>query len=93
MPLQVGRRVRLQAPFLAVLAVLIAAVVYLTVEPSHWRRGAGIIGSAVLLAALLRLSLSRPRAGLLAIRNRGLDTVCYLLLGGLILLADIRLPH
>jgi hypothetical protein len=93
MPLQVVRRVRAQAPFLAVLAVLIVAVAYLGVAPSHWRRGIGIIGVAVLLAALLRVCMTRPQAGLLAIRNRGLDTACYLVLGVVILVADIRLPH
>ena len=93
MALQASRRIRAQAPFLAVLAVLIASVIYLTIEPEHWRRGIGIMSASLLLAGVLRLMLDRPHAGLLGFRNRGLDAVCYLLLGVVILIVDIRLPH
>jgi GNAT superfamily N-acetyltransferase len=93
MPLQAGRRIRAQAPFLAVLGVLLVAVGYLIVEPEHWRRGIGILSASLLLAGVLRLALDRPHAGLLAFRNRVFDALCYLVLGVVILVVDIRLPH
>jgi hypothetical protein len=91
MPWQVGRRARAQAPFLAVLAVLVGAYVYLLVTPDHWRRGSGAIAVAMLLAAVLRACLSAPHAGWLAVRGRWRDTACYLGLGALILIAAIKL--
>jgi hypothetical protein len=51
----------------------------------------GVVAVAVLLAGLLRAVLPTPRAGLLAVRGRWVDTVLYLVLGGLILGLDIRL--
>jgi hypothetical protein len=49
------------------------------------------IAGAVLLAAVLRLLLPDPAAGMLAVRRRWLDVSIYLVLGGLILFVDIRL--
>jgi hypothetical protein len=80
-----------QLAFLIVLAGVAAAFVYLLVEPGHWRRGTAALSVAVLFAALLRLVLPTTRVGLLAVRGRWADTLCYLLLGGLILAVDIRL--
>jgi hypothetical protein len=80
-----------QVPFLIVLVVLFAAFVYLLVVPGRWGRVSGVVAVAVLLAGLLRAVLPTPRAGLLAVRARWIDTVLYLALGGLILGLDIRL--
>jgi Flp pilus assembly protein TadB len=80
-----------QLAFLAVLAVLAAAFVYLLVEPGHWRRGSGVVATATLLAAVLRAVLPPRRAGLLAVRARWIDVVVYALMGGVILGAAIRL--
>jgi hypothetical protein len=91
MPLDLRRRARAQAPLLAVLAIVLGVVVYLTVSPGHWRRGAGMIAVAMLLAGLLRLVLPRQYAGLLAARGRWMDSFCYLALGAAILIIDIRL--
>jgi hypothetical protein len=85
------RWVEEQIAFLVVLLVLAAAFVYLIVEPGRWGRGSGVVAVAVLLAALLRATLSSPRAGMLAVRARWLDSLAYLVLGGLILGVDIRL--
>jgi hypothetical protein len=86
-----GRRIRAQAPYLLVLLILVAAVGYLAMWPGHWRRGAGIIAAAALLAGLLRLVLPASRAGLLAVRGRLRDALCYLALGAVILTVEIRL--
>jgi Protein of unknown function (DUF3017) len=80
-----------QLAFLAVVAVLAAAFLYLIVQSGHWGRSAGVISVAVLLAGLLRLVLPTRHAGLLAVRSRLLDAACYLALGGVILAVDIRL--
>jgi hypothetical protein len=85
------RRLGGQLPFLLVLALLAAAFVYLAVTDGHWRRGTGGVALSLLVAGVLRLVLPNARAGLLALRGRWLDTVCYLGLGGLILAVAIRL--
>jgi GNAT superfamily N-acetyltransferase len=91
MRLEAGRRIRAQAPFLLVLAVMLLAVAYLAVEPGHWRRGVGIIAASMLLAAIFRFTLRRAHIGLLAVRSRWMDTACYLLLSVSIIVVAIRL--
>ncbi|MEO6886729.1 MAG: DUF3017 domain-containing protein [Jatrophihabitantaceae bacterium] len=91
MPFQIGRRAKLQAPFLIVLAVLAAAFVYLFFQPDHWRRGSLMVATAMALAAVLRGSLSGPHAGWLAVRGRWRDVACYVGFGALILAATIKL--
>ena len=82
-----------QAAFAAVLAVLVAAFVYLIIEPGRWGRSSGVVGVAVLLGGVLRAALPSARVGLLAVRSRLIDSVLYLVLGGVILGLDIRLHH
>jgi predicted Na+-dependent transporter len=93
MRLEVGRRARAQAPFLTVLLLVAASFAYLASEPGHWRRGTVALAGAMMLGGVLRLSLPAARAGLLAVRGRWWDGLCYLALGGLILMMDIRLRH
>jgi hypothetical protein len=50
-----------------------------------------VIALSALLAGLLRIALPTQRAGLLRVRARWIDAVCYLGLGGLILSVAIRL--
>jgi hypothetical protein len=45
----------------------------------------------MLTAAVLRLVLSPQHAGLLRVRGRWPDTVCYVAVGVLIILVDVRL--
>jgi hypothetical protein len=92
-PLEIRRRVRAQAPFLLVLAIVVAVFGYLTLAPGHWRRGTAMIAGAMLLAAGLRLVLPAAHAGLLAVRGRWWDSLCYAGLGALILIVDIRLRN
>jgi hypothetical protein len=80
-----------QVPFLTVLAVLVAAFLYLLIVPGRWGRVSGLVAVGVLLAGVLRIVLPTARAGLLAVRARWIDAVLYLALGGLILAVDIRL--
>ena len=77
---------RAQAPPLAVSAVVVVGLVL--VAATQWRPGLVVVGSAMLLAAALRLSLSPRQAGWLVVRTRALDGVLLLVLGsGLIVLA------
>lgn len=91
MALDLRRRARAQAPFLVVLAIVAAVFVYLSISPGHWRRGTGMIAVAMLLAAVLRFTVPAQHVGMLAVRGRWWDSFCYLALGALILIADIRL--
>jgi hypothetical protein len=86
-----GRRIRAQAPYLLVILLLAVSVGYLAMWPGHWRRGAAIVAVAAALAGAFRLILPTPRAGLLAVRGRLPDALCYLLLGAVILTVEIRL--
>jgi hypothetical protein len=91
--LQVRRRVRAQAPFLIVLLIVLSVFVYLSIQPGHWVRGTAAIAVAMLLAGTFRLVLPESRIGMLAVRGRWWDTLCYLSLGVLILVADLRLRY
>jgi hypothetical protein len=85
------RWVRDEAPFLFVIAVLVGAVVYLAIWSDHWRRAVGLVALSLFLAAVLRACVPRRRVGMLGVRGRWRDTVCYLLIASAILAAAIRL--
>ncbi|MEO9140377.1 MAG: DUF3017 domain-containing protein [Jatrophihabitans sp.] len=85
------RWIAAQWVFLAVLVGIVAALLYLLVEPGHWVRGTGAIAAVMLVAAVLRLILPTTRVGYLAVRSRGVDALVCFVLGGLILAVDIRL--
>ncbi|WP_375496952.1 DUF3017 domain-containing protein [uncultured Jatrophihabitans sp.] len=85
--------VREQCAFLIVLIGLAVSFAFLLAEPQHPVRGTLAIAAVSLLAALFRLVLPSASVGMLAIRNRWVDTACFLIFGGLILATDIRLRH
>ena len=58
-----------------VLVVLTFVVAFALAAAKFWRRGALLIGIGVGVAAVLRLVLSDDRAGLLAVRSKGIDFV------------------
>jgi hypothetical protein len=62
-----------QWPILLVGLIFIAA--FGLVVAGYWRRGALVMAIGVGVAAALRLALSEDRAGLLAVRSRGIDFV------------------
>jgi len=80
-----------QLAFLAVAAVLAAGFGYLLVLPHRTGRGTGLMAASMLLAGVIRAVIPSARVGLLAVRARWIDTVLYLVLGGVILGLDIRL--
>jgi hypothetical protein len=78
------RRTRLtQLPFALVL--LLAVVAGVLIFQYHWREGTGLIGGALLVAAVFRAVLPTEQAGLLAIRGKPVDVLSYAGLAVLIL--------
>jgi hypothetical protein len=85
------RWLRDELPFVIVIAIFLAATGYLYLFHGHWRRGTAAMGAALLLAMVLRLVLPARRVGMLGVRGRWRDAVCYFALGVVILGVDIRL--
>lgn len=76
-----------QLPLATVLAGVATGLVI--VATGHWRLGTTIIGAAAIAGGLLRL-LPQQRVGLLAVRNRALDSTVLLGIGiGIVVLAFI----
>ncbi|BBU24025.1 DUF3017 domain-containing protein [Mycobacterium xenopi] len=67
------RIVAAQWPILAVVLIFVAA--FTLAGLNFWRRGALLIGIGVGVAAVLRLLLPDERAGLLAVRSKGIDFI------------------
>ena len=70
-------RARLASYWPLLLVLLMAAVGLQRVLTEHWREGSATFGAATLVAAGLRLALPPDRVGLLAIRGRAADALCY----------------
>jgi uncharacterized membrane protein YvlD (DUF360 family) len=68
-------RLPVHAPLAMVL--LIAAAGMVRVLTQHWREGAVLLGGAMIVAAVLRALLPTERVGLLAVRSRPVDVLCY----------------
>ncbi|PTR31545.1 Protein of unknown function (DUF3017) [Rhodococcus sp. OK519] len=75
--------VRRNLPLVVVLIVVAAAFVLVLAD--RWRRGALVLGGAMVLAALLRAVLSPDKVGLLAVRSRGFDVGAMALVGATII--------
>jgi hypothetical protein len=68
-------RMPTSVPTLLVAAIGVAGMALVLTQ--HWRRGAVLLGGALLVAAILRVVLPVDRVGLLAIRSRVIDVLCY----------------
>ena len=80
-----------EVPVIVVFTV--AAAGLLAVTQGFWRRGLVVIAGAMLLAAVLRLTLPTRRAGLLAVRGKAIDVVVLGTFGSaMLLLASIVPP-
>ncbi len=82
-----------EAPFALVLLVAAAGFTYTTVRPEHWLRGVIVIAAAFILAGLLRAVLTTARAGMLVVRHKVFDSLCYLALGVSIFVFAVALPR
>ncbi|HEX5496343.1 MAG TPA: DUF3017 domain-containing protein [Mycobacteriales bacterium] len=78
-------------PIVAVTVVAAASLAYSAAVPPHWLRGVMGLAGGMLLAGSLRLVLPARQAGLLAVRNRLVDTVFYIGIGAAIIFLGVTL--
>jgi formate-dependent nitrite reductase membrane component NrfD len=71
------------------MVALIVALGMLRVLTQHWRQGAMLIGGALLVAALFRAVVPDDRIGLLAVRGRPVDVLCYSVLATLMIVVAV----
>jgi hypothetical protein len=71
----------LRAQWPILLVGLIFVMAFVLVGANFWRRGSLLIGIGVGVAAVLRLVLTEERAGLLAVRSKGIDFVTTAMVG------------
>jgi hypothetical protein len=67
------------------LVFLVAGTGLARVATANWREGAALLAGSLLVAAALRLVLPVERLGVLAIRSRAVDVLCYLGFGVVVL--------
>ncbi len=86
---QVLAKLRNQLPFLTVMVVV--AIAFGRIAVQHWREGTTELGLALLLAAVLRATLTDRVAGLLAVRTRTVDIVTYALFGVVVIAVSLTI--
>lgn len=86
---QVLAKLRAQLPFLIVMAVV--AVAFLRIAQQHWREGTTELGAALLVAAVLRASVTDRAAGLLAVRTRRVDIVTDAVFGLVVIAVSLTI--
>jgi hypothetical protein len=79
-------------PILLVLALGATGIAYSAAVPPHWLRGVLLLAVACGFAGLFRLLLPVRQAGLLAVRSRLTDVLCYLGLAVAITTLGLALP-
>ena len=86
-------RSRIQSALPAALVATVAVVGMVLVVTQHWRRGAVLLGAALLVAAVLRMLIPVDRVGLLAIRSRVVDVLCYTGFGVVIVVLAVTITR
>jgi hypothetical protein len=79
-------------PLVLVLALSATGIGYAAAVPRHWLRGVLVLAGAMVIAGLLRLLLPARQAGLLAVRSRVFDVLCYCGVGVAIVVLGLALP-
>jgi hypothetical protein len=79
-------------PIVLVLALGGTGIAYSAVIPRHWLRGVLLLAFACGVAGVFRLLLPVRQAGLLAVRSRPTDIVCYVGLAVAITTLGLALP-
>jgi hypothetical protein len=82
-----------EAPFGLVLLIELVGVCSVFLAPQHWLRAVGVLAVGMLVAGALRLVLPNEQAGLLRVRRRSFDVVCYWLLGIVTIVVALGLPQ
>jgi hypothetical protein len=80
-------------PLTLVLALAATGIGYSAAVPPHWLRGVLLLATAMVLGGVLRLLLPARQAGLLAVRSRFTDVLCYAGTGVAIVVLGLALPH
>jgi Protein of unknown function (DUF3017) len=80
-------------PLIVVLVLAATGIGYAGAVPQHWLRGVLLLAVALVLAGILRLVLPARQAGLLAVRSRFTDVLCYAGSGVAIVLFGLALPR
>ena len=75
-----------------VLALATTGIAYSAAVPVHWLRGVLLLAVACGLAGAFRLLLPARQAGLLAVRGRLVDVLCYGGLAAAIVVLGLALP-
>ncbi|HEX4360914.1 MAG TPA: DUF3017 domain-containing protein [Pseudonocardia sp.] len=93
--MELRRRLADRIPLHGAVSVVwvIAAAGFIRVLAEHWREGTGLIGGALLVAAVSRVLLPEDRAGLLAIRSQAIDVLSYLGFGLVMVLLAATIPR
>ena len=81
-----------QVPYVIILACAIGGVVWAWRGAHAVSNGAGVVGGALLIAALARLLLPQSAVGLLANRRRLADVLAFGILGAGLLVLALVLP-
>ena len=79
-------------PLVLVLAMGATGIAYSAAVPPHWLRGVLVLAGAMAIAGVLRLVLPARQAGLLAVRSRPFDVLCYCGVGIAIVVLGLALP-
>ncbi len=79
-------------PYLIVLGGAVAGLFIAAQGARHAVLGAGVVGAALLAAAVARLALPPRYAGLLATRGKALDVTAFAVLGAAVLAVALSLP-
>jgi hypothetical protein len=79
-------------PYLIVLAGAVIGLVLAWLGSGHAGQGAGVVGGALVAAALARLLLPPRYAGLLATRGKALDVTAFAVLGIAVTAVALSLP-
>ena len=77
--------------YLLVLAGTVAGLVLVVTR--DWRLGIQVCGSAMILAALVRLVLRERDAGMLAVRNRFIDAFWLIAMGAAMITLAVTIPN
>lgn len=86
------RRVNLRdAPAALVLVIAFGGLIYAAVFREHWLRGVLLLAVAMILGGCLRAVLPARQAGLLAVRSRLFDVLCYWGLGSVMIILGLYL--
>ena len=75
------------------LSLLVAATGLVVLTFYNWRNGVLVFAGGIVLAGLLRATLSDTAAGLLHVRGRAFDTTLLLLVGAAIATLGLIVPN